>query len=70
VVKISYRKDPLDKNSALDEGMFHGFFQESLHSPVFALLHSATDPEGIPFKFYHWRKALYFNYHSDPKDNT
>lgn len=67
VIPCSFKKDPNNPNSPLEEGYFHGFYQEgvtNMQGQVFAIVHSSKDPEGRPFRLYAWAKGLFFNKHS------
>jgi hypothetical protein len=66
MVKCSFKKKPSDANSPLEEGYFHGFYQEGVtntQGQIFAIIHSAEDTEGTPFRFYPWQTGLFFNKH-------
>ena len=62
--ECSFKRFPDDPNCHLEEGYFHGFFQEDTNNAkglIFAILHSKNDANSIPFRFYKWNKGLYFN---------
>lgn len=66
MVKCSFKRRPSDPNCPLEEAYFHGFYQEgvtNMQGQIFAIIHSAEDKEGKPFRYYAWQMGLFFNKH-------